>query len=116
MFDKIILDLEREVRDLRTAHTRGLGMMNFSTMSATATGTPDLSYNIEVKFKNSDTFPPLCQLFCDEISGNFYMGEWDDDTLTFSVWYLHSNSYTYPTITVVASDEIDSISITPAQE
>ena len=37
MFDQTIKQLEREVRDLRTAHTRGLGMINFSSDSITAT-------------------------------------------------------------------------------
>lgn len=116
MFDKIIIDLEREVRDLRTAHTRGLGMMNFSTMSATASATsPDyFTYDVVVTFSNGNTFPPICQLGADQSKGGFFGATWDSGNLTFSTQYQNSDySDPAPTITAVASTPIQSITVTP---
>lgn len=115
MFDETITQMEREVRDLRTAHTRGLGMMNFSTASATASSTsPDYyTYNIVVTFSNGDTFPPICQLSANQSKGGFFGATWNSSNLTFSTQYMNSD-YTdpAPTVKAVSSAPISSITVT----
>lgn len=115
MFDQTIKQLEREVRDLRTAHTRGLGMMNFSTASATASSTSPnyYIYDIVVTFSDGETFPPICQLGANQTKGGFFGATWDSGNLTFSTQYQNSD-YTdpAPTITAVASAPISSITVT----
>ena len=118
MFDQTIIDLKREMQDLRTAHTRGLGMMNFSTASATATSTSPnyYAYDIVVTFSDGDTFPPICQLGANQTKGGFFGATWDSDNLTFSTKYMNSD-YTdpAPTITAVASAPIASLTVTAVE-
>ena len=116
MFDETIAELKREVRDLRTAHTRGIGVMDFSTASATASGvSPDYyGYTIVVTFSDRDTFPPFCQLSSNQTKGGFFSGTWNSTNLTFSTYYMNSD-YTdpAPTVMAVASAPIASLTVTP---
>ena len=117
MFDEAIDRLKQEVRDLRTAHTRGLGMMNFSFTSAPPPSLPfqyPYVYTIVVTFADSETFPPFCQLSADISSGGFYGATWDSTNLTFTTKYMNAD-YTdpAPTVKAVASAPISSITVTP---
>lgn len=116
MFDETIDRLKQEVRDLRTAHTRGLGMMDFSTASATASGTSPsyYTYDVVVTFSSGETFPPICQLSANQSKGGFFGATWDSGNLTFSTQYMNSD-YTDPApiVKAVASAPIASITVTP---
>lgn len=116
MFEELLVRAKEEVRDLRTAHTRGLGMLNFATASATASGTsPDYAtYDIVVTFASSGIFPPFCQLSADQTKGGFFGGVWDSNNRTFTTTYMNSD-YSDPaaTIKAVASAKISSITVTP---
>lgn len=116
MFDEMLIRAKEEVRDLKTAHPRGLGMLNFATASATAgsISTDYYTYDIVVTFADSGIFPPFCQLSADQSKGGFFSGVWDADNLTFSVVYSGSDySDPAPTIKAVSSVPITSITITP---
>ena len=116
MFDEAIDRLKQEVRDLRTAHTRGLGMMDFSFASATASSVSEnyYSYDVVVTFANGETFPPICQLSADQTKGGFFGATWDSTNLTFTTKYMNAD-YTdpAPTVKAVASAPISSITVTP---
>lgn len=64
MFEDNIKEAERELRDLRTAHTRGLGMMDFSEASASTSNVSSSfpwTYTAVVTFEQGDIFPPIVQ-------------------------------------------------------
>lgn len=116
MFDEMLIRAKEEVRDLKTAHPRGLGMLNFATASATASGTSPsyYTYDIVVTFASSGVFPPFLELSADQTKGGFFRGSWDASNLTFSVEYEGSDySDPAPTIKAVASVPIVSLTVTP---
>lgn len=116
MFGETLIRAKEEIRDLKTGHPRGLGMLDFATASATATGTsPDYyTYDIVVTFTDSGVFPPFCQLSANQTKGGFFDGAWDNDSRTFTATYMNSDySDPAPTIKAVASSAISSITVTP---
>ena len=122
MFDENIKYYERELRDLRTAHTRGLGMVNFSEASATAsqpaTSNPS-TYTAVATFSSGETFPPLVQFAAldDSYDQNpLAIGQpiFDSDNLTATVNitdYNISSPNPLPTVYAVASLPIVSLTI-----
>lgn len=116
MLDEMLIRAKEEVRDLKTAHPRGLGMLNFATASATASGTSPsyYTYDIVVAFANSAVFPPFCQLSANQTKGGFFDGAWDSSNRTFTTTYMNADySDPAPTIKAVASVPIVSLTVTP---
>lgn len=116
MFEENIKHYAQELRDLKTAHTRGLGMMNFSTASATSPSisTDRYSYDIVVTFTEPETFPPTCQLTADQTKGGFFGASWDNVNLTFTTTYENADyNDPAPTVKAVATAPISSITVTP---
>lgn len=111
MFDQTIKQLEREVRDLRTAHTRGLGMINFSSDSITATTgatTYPYYYGIVVYFKNVDVFPPMVEIGSNY--GALSSPTFNEQYLAAS-YRLNAGTSELPTVSVVSSAPIRLITI-----
>lgn len=116
MFEENIKHYAQELRDLKTAHTRGLGMMNFSTASATSPSisTDHYSYDIVVTFTEPETFPPTTQLTADQTKGGFFGATWDNVNLTFTTTYSGADyNDPAPTVKAVATAPISSITVTP---
>ena len=116
MFDRDIIRLKQELRDLRTAHLRGLGMVDFSTASGTATGmSPSYyTYDVTVTFDESDVFPPICELSANQTDGGFFYSTWDSTTRTLQTKLMNvGNNDPLPIVNAVASTKILSVTVTP---
>ena len=64
MFDEEIIRMNQELRDLRTAHNRGLGMIDFSEKTATVSNVSSSfpwTYTAVATFDSDETFPPIVQ-------------------------------------------------------
>ena len=114
MFEEDITRLLQEVRDVRTAHQRGLGMIDFSNASGTASAlSSNYNYNVTVTFDDSDIFPPICELSTNTSGGLFY-STWNSGNKTFETKLLNtSDEDPLPVVTAVASTKIISIVVTP---
>lgn len=84
--------MRAELRDLKTAHERGLGLIDFfkASTTLTASSSPVALYKLTVTIADSyvDVFPPLLQIAFDPLSeyGLTYISEaFDQDTLTFTM-------------------------------
>lgn len=116
MFEEDIIRIKQEVRDLRTAHLRGLGMVNFSTASATSSGlSPNYyAYNIVVTFDESAVFPPICELSSNQSAGGFFYSTWNSASRTLQTKLMNTSDVDpIPLVKVVASTKILSVVVTP---
>ena len=122
MFEQEIKRFEQELRDLRTAHTRGLGMISFSEASNSPTQASSLSpatYTVEVTFGDGP-FPPILQLAADDESNDqnplsISAPTFDSATRTATANvtdYNHQTPMPIPTVYAVASTPIISLSVT----
>lgn len=113
MFDEEITRMEQEIRDLRTAHPRGLGMMNFSTYSdspsSAATEYP-YYYNVFIYFDQAGLWPPLIELA--STYGAMSSPLWNSHNRSILVT-LNAGDSRIPVISVVASSKIISMTIVP---
>jgi hypothetical protein len=116
MFEEDIIRIKQEVRDLRTAHLRGLGMVNFSTASGTSSGlSPDYyTYDITITFDESAVFPPICELSSNQSAGGFYYSTWDSANRTLQTKLMNTSDLDpVPVVKAVASTKILSVVVTP---
>lgn len=122
MFDEELKYYEQELRDLRTAHNRGLGMIEFSAKSATpsqaSSGFPGV-YTATVTFADTETFPPIIQFAAEDNSFEsnplgISAPTFDSDNLTATVTISNFNIGSpspIPTVYAVASIPIVSLEV-----
>ena len=105
--------IEQEIRSLKVAHTRGLGMADFFTKNVSE-NLQALAYaTITVKFAAGSSFPPYMDLSISpyESGGPYLFDEnYDEATLTYSVKFSPNNDDTYK-ISVVSSAEITELTV-----
>lgn len=122
MFDEAIIQLENEVLALRTAHKRGLGMMNFSAASVTATTAASAypyEYLVEIELAENnagepgvpgtDEGYPLIEV--GSTYGAFSNPTFDLEMLNVS-YNLTLETNDLPTVSAVSSAPIANITIT----
>ena len=106
--------MRMELLALKTAHQRGLGVIGFSSGSATpASASSNGRYDVTVNFSSGNIFPPILRL--GTTVGNVFNPAWDTSNLRFTAEIQDENYgyYDLPTITAVASAPISSVIITP---
>ena len=122
MFEQEIKHFEQELRDLRTAHTRGLGMISFSEASNSPTQASPLSpatYTAVVTFGDGP-FPPIVQFAADDESNDqnplaISAPTFDNANRTATVTIVDFNDESptpIPTVYAVASTSIISLTVT----
>lgn len=122
VFEAQIKQFERELRDLKTAHTRGLGMISFSEASNSPTQASSLSpatYTAVITF-GEGAFPPILQVAADDESNDqnplsISAPSFDSATRTATVNVTNFNSESptpIPTVYAVSSTPIVSLSVT----
>lgn len=106
--------IRTELLGLKTAHQRGLGVIDFSSDSAIPASSSAVGiYDVTVNFSSGNIFPPILQL--GTTVGNIFNSVWDVSNLKFTA-EVQDESYGYyglPTVTAVASAPISSMTITP---
>lgn len=126
MFEEEIIRMEQEIRDLRTAHNRGLGMISFSESSATVSNVSSSfpwTYTAVLTFSSDGSFPPITQFAATDDSSDqnplaISAPTFDSTNRTATV---NISNYNYSgsgggnpvvTLTAVASAPIVSLTIT----
>ena len=59
LFDRELIEMEREVRDLKTIHQRGLGATRFYKKSFTKTGASSGYHNFRVQIYDGEPMPAI---------------------------------------------------------
>jgi len=122
VFEGQIKQFERELRDLKTAHTRGLGMISLSEASNSPTQASSLSpatYTAVVTFGDG-AFPPILQLAAEDNSNDqnplaISAPSFNSSTRTATVTIVDFNDENptpIPTVYAVASTPIVSLTVT----
>lgn len=113
MFDNDIIRMEQEIRDLRTAHPRGLGMMDFSTLSGSPSSAATVYpyyYNVFIYFDQDGIWPPLVELASTYGALSYPLWNSQDKSILVT---LNAGTSDIPTISVVASSKVLSMTIVP---
>ena len=67
-FEDRIIAMERELRDLKTAHNRGLGVVSFFAQTTFTSAANSLPWYLKATGNNSSLFPFLAQIAMAETS------------------------------------------------
>lgn len=109
--------MRAELRDLKTAHTRGLGLIDFFSDSVEISAELLKIYKLTVKIADSyaDVFPPLVQVAVEPWAQggvSYLFPTFDQSTLTFTV-VLGSNwnNGDQIKVSVVSSAKIQSLNL-----
>lgn len=126
-FDSLINDIDREIRDLKTAHRRPLGALNFFTMTKSITvnltsqfGQYYADFWIDVTINMPEVKPPIVQTGWD-VPANFTSMDLSSYSVNadYTVWSYHftlisntQNSATF-NVTATSSVPVGSIELRP---
>lgn len=113
-FEQRILNLEREVRALKTAHRRGLAVIDFGTSQIEALQSSSFGFYVRMTGSNRRTFPFLVQIAKPDV----YIGRntinpivIDEENNTITVHFYPFEASTpgsqHPEIKLVATDSIE---------
>lgn len=121
---QMLIDAEKELTALKTAHQRPLGALDFFSLTQQiivdleySYGAYDRTFWIDVKIQESDVKPPICQVGWDDPPNFIPMDLWEsnisDDYTTFSYkFYIGSPDQARAVFNATAISSMPIVSIT----